>query len=202
MRRAARGIAYDLLLGTLFSFGVIVGIIGLGLGPAAFGLTSEGILISAVLGVLAAIVSLFFDYFALGTKFLLRGEMLEALPRYEPAITLRRVFGALLLFPLTEELFYRGTIQAGSTAYLGGASILVGGSLYLVHHYLNPVTRGHFVSLRENISLWYKAFITGIVLLVTNSLVGCVIAHAMMNLIYAWMQIKKTLFYNQKLETP
>jgi membrane protease YdiL (CAAX protease family) len=197
IRAHLSGIAFDLLLTSLYAVPVIVGVSVFHTDPKTLGLTWENSLPSSLMGVLVGATIVVIEYYFLGARTLLQEEMLSVLPRRTASSLVRRLLGALILFPLSEELLYRAGIQADLSVYLGWASVAASGLLFLTHHIVNPLTNEHFGTFRDKAFLIYESLAVGTVLIVTGSIIGCVIAHMLMNSIYSWTQIKRNLITDE-----
>jgi membrane protease YdiL (CAAX protease family) len=191
-----RGTRYDLLVSISEIIPLFIGVLIYGMGFIAFGIVFDNFPLDIFLGVLFGAVSVSLEYFWLDGRLLISEEMLRALPKTRLNTVLRRVFALLVLFPISEEIFYRGSIQNIVLGRLGLASIFVSTFLFTIPHLVDQGARQHYPNLKSYIFLIYEGLALGSIIYLTGSLLGCILAHVLMNLLYALRLIRKYLYFN------
>lgn len=186
-----RGIKFDILVVGTRIFPLILTLLFYRSKLRTVGVTLENSSWSLFLGICVGTSSIMIEYFLLHVKLLVRREFLSSLPPIGFTHLVHRLSGCLFLFPVSEEILYRGYIQMSLMPVLGSFSIIVSTLLFIMQHYLDLQTRALYPNWRNKIFLFYVTITWGLITYVTGSLLGAIIAHIMTNFMYAIYQLKR-----------
>jgi len=137
--RLIKGMSYDLLLATLEVSPLFTVNFFYSFTPSEFGLSLNSFLPSLFLALLVGIVGVLTQYFLLDARLLVSDDFLLWRGKAKLGHVLRRAAGGLLIFPVSEEILYRGYIQTAFQQYLSFASIFISSILFMVQHYVELV---------------------------------------------------------------
>lgn len=191
-----KGVRYDLLVAFVEISALLLGIFIYRKNPSTFGITFGYLELSVFLGIFFGTISILIEYFWLDVRLFISEEMMRILPKIELRFLLRRVFGLMILFPISEEVLYRGCIQMVLTRSIGFFSIIVTTFLFAIQHFIDPGARRHYLNRKNQGFLFYEGLVLGAVVYVGGSLLGSIAAHMLMNLLNAWVRIEKYLHFN------
>ncbi len=195
--RRIAGIGYDSLIAITQMSPLFVGVLFFSENVNTYGIGFNNLLLSVILGILFGTVAIAIEYFPLNAKLLVSSEMLQMLPKIKLKHLLRRVAEGLVLAPVTEEVLYRGALQNALAPLLGFVSIIFSASLFFLQHFVDPLARRHYIDWRNRIFLFFEALSLGIIMYMSSSLVGCIIAHSLMNSVFVFGRIRKYLCFNE-----
>jgi membrane protease YdiL (CAAX protease family) len=191
-----KGMKYDILLFFVQTVPVFVAIFYYEKSPATLGITLDNFKLSLVIGICIGIIAVLVEYFWLDARLLLSSEVLRVFPKIKRTTFWRRIVDFLALSPIAEETLYRGSIQMTLLTYLGPISIVVTTIMFAAQHFVDPLIRQHYANRKNQVFLFYEGLALGATAYVSGSLIGCIVAHMLMNFLSALARIRKYLYFN------
>jgi len=155
--------------------------------------TREAILSSILLGM----ASLLAQFALLNVGILFRKEALAMLTKDPPLKSVRRTISVGLVQPISEELFYRGTLESLIIAPLGTSSIFVVSGMFVAQHFVDPKMRQNFASWRTRLHLLLVSLGLSGLLFFTHSLFACILMHVIVNSPFVAFRLVKLFMFEK-----
>lgn len=191
------GLARELVVIFAISIPLIWDLLIIHAAPWTLGMVAQNLMVSLGIGFSFGISLILVEYFVLDSRLMLSEEVQRMTRRVDRNFVIRRVPESLIIFPLLEEAFYRGTGLFPLSSLIGfyfGIPLIT--MMFYLQHRLDVFASSRYSSSKNKAFLVFQGLGLAMVAYVTGDLFACIVAHSLSNVVYAYSRIQKYRLYN------